>query len=189
MSRQSGFTLIEVMLAISVLALIVVVTFTALAPAGQGFTMLKEVRDSLDQRAWLSDRLQSDFAYLSSSRDSRVVPLRLTDDSRGGDAFDELWILVREPGRPSLSYIHYYIDEEDQQLIRESAIPWAEDADSQKWKLAEVTSLDVEVLNQEGQWTQRWETSPFKWPVAIRISLKSSEDEQQWVFYCSGAKQ
>lgn len=189
MSRTAGFTLIEVMLAVSVLALIAVVTFTALAPAGRGFVLLQEVRDSLEERAWLSTRLQSDFSYLSGSEDRRVIPLRLTDERRGGDAFDELRILVREQGRPSLSYIRYYIDEAQQQLIREAVIPWAEDGEPEQWVLAPADSLDIEVQSPDGRWLQQWEEStPFKWPVAVRIHLKSDADERQWVFYPPGAR-
>lgn len=181
-SGEHGFTLIEVLMSIVIFALLMAVVYGALGPAGEGFIQLQEHRDKLEKSHWLGRQLRMDLNYLSSSHDTKLSPIKVTNDNRGNTVFDELWVLSRESGQPSLSYIHYFIDEERGVLMRESRMAWARDSvDSMQWDLGDVESFDVEFLNTQGQWVQRWgEEKPFKWPLAARVKIKEVTGEREW---------
>jgi len=184
MRKEAGFTLIEVLMAMSVFALLISVVYGALGPAGEGFIQLQEKRDQLEKSQWLGRQLRMDLSYLSASHDSEIKPIRISHDSRGDAVFDELWILSRESSQPSLTYIHYILDEEKGKLIRESRMAWARTSvDSLEWAMGDAESFDVELMNKEGQWVQRWETGKvFKWPKALRIIFRDTSGERLWDF-------
>jgi len=182
MNKNSGFTLIEMLMAMALFALLLSVVYATMGPAGEGFARLQETRDRLEKSQWLGRQLRLDMNYISSTNDSEVEPIRITTDSRGGAAFDELWILTREGGTPSLSYVHYFIDEESGQLVRESLMAWARSSvEPLRWELGEVVSFDVELMNAQGNWGQRWETDKkFVWPKAARITIRNDKGSHVW---------
>lgn len=184
MNRQRGFTLIEVLMAMSLFALLMAVVYGALGPAGEGFIQLQERRDALEKSHWLGRQLRMDMSYLSATNDTQIQPIKISHDARGDAVFDELWILSRESGQPSLTYIHYHLDEESGKLVRESRMAWARDSvDSLRWELGDVESFDVELMDGQGKWVQRWETNEvFKWPAAVRIKFRDASGERQWDF-------
>lgn len=184
MSRQSGFTLIEVLMAMALFALLISVVYGALGPAGTGFIQLQESRDRLEKSQWLGRQLRLDMSYVSATSDSKLKPIRISNDSRGSEAFDELWILTRESGQSSLSYIHYFIDEESSQLVRESLMAWARSSvEPLRWELGKVESFDVELLDSQGKWVQRWQSdTKFVWPKAVRITCRNSKGDRVWDF-------
>lgn len=196
MNAERGFTLIEVLMALTVFGLIAGLGYGALATAGEGFGMLAEVRDVQERSGWIGRQLRSDVAYISSSeyhgtsvstQPSRTQPVRINNDSRGESEFDELWLLVREPDRPGISEVHYYLDEDSGHIIRESRLLWARDsAQVQKWDLGEASSWAVEVQSKEGQWQQMWQVQSTSqgtlvWPRALRVSMKNKVGKRQWL--------
>jgi len=114
-SNERGFTLIEVLMALTVFALIAGLSYTALGTAGNGFEILSKVRLTQEKSGWVSRQLHSDLRYLaaaphivksssgSQSSLNEPVPVRIKNDNRGDVEFDQLWLLVREPGLPSIS--------------------------------------------------------------------------------------
>jgi hypothetical protein len=51
------------------------------------------------------------------------------------------------------------------------------------WELGALESFDVEFLNKQGEWVQRWETAKvFQWPVAVRITTRDDAGERVWKF-------
>jgi prepilin-type N-terminal cleavage/methylation domain-containing protein len=196
MNAERGFTLIEVLMALTVFALIVGLGYGALGIAGEGFGMLAKVRNVQERSGWIGRQLRSDVAYIAaseyhgasvSSQPSGVQPLRINNDNRGESEFDELWLLVREPDRPGISQVHYYLDEDSGHIIRESRLLWARDsAQAQKWDLGEASSWAVEVQNREGQWQQMWQSQKagrgaLIWPRALRVSMRNEMGERQWL--------
>ena len=196
MNAERGFTLIEVLMALTVFGLIAGLGYGALGIAGEGFVILAEVRDVQERSGWIGRQLRSDVAYISaseyhgtsvSSQPSGMQPLRINNDNRGESEFDELWLLVREPDRPGISQVHYYLDEESGHIIRESRLLWARDStEAQEWDLGEASSWAVEVQNREGQWLQMWQPqnvsqSTLIWPRALRVSMKNEMGERQWL--------
>lgn len=180
--EQRGFTLIEALMAMVIFGLLMAVVYGALGPAGEGFIQLQEQRDKLEKSHWLGRQLRMDLNCLSSSHDTKLLPVKVISDSRGSAAFDELWLLSRESGKPSLTYIHYFMDEEKGVLMRESRMAWARDSvDSMQWEMGKIESFDVELLNDQGEWVQGWaEEKPFKWPLAARIQIKETAGGRQW---------
>jgi len=182
--QEAGFTLVEVLMAMALFAVLIAVVYGALGTAGEGFLQLQETRDRLEKNQWVGRQLRLDMSYLSATHDSELLPIRITHDARGDAVFDELWILSRESSQPSLTYIHYYLDEERGELVRESRMAWARSSvDSLQWEMGSAESFDVEVLDREGKWQQHWETGKvFKWPKAIRINIRDAVGERSWTF-------
>jgi len=198
-ANESGFTLIEVLMALTVFALIAGLSYSALGTAGNGFEILSKVRLTQEKSGWVARQLRSDLRYLSAapqnvvkagqqSAASKIVPIRIRNDNRGDVEFDELWLLVREPGLPSLSQVHYYIDENSGHLMRESRSLLArEQVEPMRWDFGEVASWSVEIWDRQGNWRQDWnfDSKAFVWPKAVRVSMKSSVDDnltgqRQW---------
>lgn len=193
MNTERGFTLIEVLMALTVFGLITGLGYGALGVAGEGFGILAEVRNTQEKSGWIGRQLRSDVAYISSSEyrgtseSSKPLALQIDNDNRGESEFDELWLLVREPDRPGISQVHYFLDEDSGHIIRESRLLWARDSEEvQQWDLGEASSWAVEVQDREGNWKQRWQVQPANngalvWPRALRVSMKNEVGERQWL--------
>jgi len=184
--QELGFTLLEVLMALTVFALIAGVSYTALGPAGEGFRQLQEVRDKIESSSWLGKQLRADVRGVSASSLKDLQPIQISSDIRGDTHVDELTLLVREAGRSGLTLVHYVLDEETGELIRESRMAWARDTvDVDRMVLAHISSFDVEVMGQAGQWKQRLKTASkqavFVWPKALRVSVVQDGQAQQWV--------
>jgi len=185
--RESGFTLLEVLMALTVFALIVVVCYTALGPAGEGFRQLQERRDTIESAAWIGKQLRADVAYLSSSSLKTLRPIQLRSDARGDTFADQLTLLVREAGRSGLTLVHYKLDEVEGVLVRESRMAWARpNSESSRMILGKADSLHVEMMDTTGQWQPQWlqQTAldaPQIWPRAIRITMQQSGVAQTWL--------
>jgi len=192
---EQGFTLIEVLMALTIFALSAAVAYGALGMAGNGFRQLSEVRDTLEKSGWIGRQLRSDVAYLALPQgllqakavpvSAQKYPLVISNDNRGNSEFDQLWLLVREPGQAGISQVHYYIDEGQGHLIRESRLLWARDGTkSIRWDMGEALSCSVEVMGKDGRWLQAWQTQgPFIWPRGLRIRVrynKGGTDDREW---------
>jgi len=186
-NQEAGFTLLEVLMALSVFALIAGVSYTALGPAGEGFRQLQQVRDQIESASWLGKQLRADVGAVSSSSLKTLLPIQLRSDVRGDIHVDELTILVREAGRSGLTLVHYVLDEEKGELLRESRMAWARDSvEADVIVLGETSSFDVELMNNQGKWVQQWGASgnklgSFIWPRALRVRVVQNGKQQQWV--------
>jgi len=63
--RETGFTLIEVLMALIVFAMIATLAYAALGTAGNGFEMLSKVRLAQERSSWVGRQLRLDLRYLS----------------------------------------------------------------------------------------------------------------------------
>ncbi len=193
-SEQSGFTLIEVLMALTVFGLIAGLSYAALGTASNGFEILGEVRLAQEKSGWAARQLRSDLRYLSAapqqsaikqgqqSDADKLAPIRIRNDNRGDVEFDELWLLVQEPGQQSRSQVHYYINEDNGHLIRESHSLLARNlVEPMRWDFGEIASWSVEVWDQQGNWRQDWNFTgkAFVWPKAVRVSMKVTLDDSQ----------
>jgi len=199
-SGESGFTLLEVLMALTVFGLIAGLSYAALGTAGHGFEILNEVRLTQEKSGWAAKQLRSDLRYLSSPPDAfqsgaatqskqiKLAPIRIRNDNRGDVEYDQLWLLVREPGLQSISQVHYYIDEDNDHLMRESRLLLARtQVEPMRWDLGKIKSWSVEIWDRQGNWRQDWDFSSqaFTWPKALRVTLKAAGDEtatgqRQW---------
>ncbi len=177
-----GFTLIEVLMAVSVFAMIAVISYGALGLAGEGFLQLQSIRDTEEENHWMSRMLQRDCGMLSGSAMKNARPLRLRSDQRGAGAMDEIWMLVREPGKPGITEVHYHVDEVSGELLRESRLLWSA-GEPQRMRLGTIRSFRVEVMDPDGHWQDRWNNEgTIRWPRALRIHIRDERDwETTWV--------
>jgi prepilin-type N-terminal cleavage/methylation domain-containing protein len=180
--QVKGFTLIEVLLAIVVFSLIAAVSWTALGPAGEGFLMLKDSRLQLESQQWIGKQLRRDVSYLSKSEDEALPVMRLMNDSRGEDGFDELHLLIRDPMYPGLTLVRYYIDEETHKLKREAVSPWARThVEPIGWDLSNIDSFDVEAFDpRSGFKSVMNQQVPFIVPRALKVTVRDTRGEMTW---------
>jgi len=180
---DAGFTLLEVLAALAVFALVAALTYAAVAPAGSGFVWLQAQRRALADTALAGRRLRLDVSYASASQDRRLNPLVITHDQRGGHAYDELWLLVRLMARPSLSVVHYYLDEEAGMLVREVASSLArEGTPPLRWPLGRATGFEVQALDARGAWVDTWDARKMHaWPRALRIRWQDGETTRDYL--------
>jgi len=185
--QELGFTLLEVLMALTVFALIAGVSYTALGPAGEGFRQLQEVRDKMEASSWLGKQLRADMRGISRSSLTDLQPIQIRSDARGDTYIDELTLLVREAGRSGLTLVHYKLDEAKGELLRESRMAWSRDTvEPDRIVLAEVSSFHVEIMDENAQWKQTLamttdKNTPFIWPKALRVTVKQDDKQQQWV--------
>ncbi|MDQ6979129.1 MAG: prepilin-type N-terminal cleavage/methylation domain-containing protein [Mariprofundaceae bacterium] len=175
MSR--GFTLIELLMAVMVMSLIAGVTYGVLAVSGEGFLRLQEVRDSQEATGWTGRQLRRDVAMMSESYVPGSRPLRVINDGRGDAYFDQLRLLVREPGRMGITEVYYHIDEQEGVLVRESRLLWGNTEQvPQRMKLGKASSFEVELMQASGGWVRQWDDkSVFLWPKALRIHTRDAD--------------
>jgi len=185
--NDAGFTLLEVLMALSIFALISGISYTALGPAGDGFKQLQDVRDSIDKISWLGKQLRSDVSSASGSSLTELIPIKIITDNRGGSYVDDLTLLIKEPGRGGLTLVHYRLNEEKHQLMRASRIAWASQGVKGDLMLLgdDVTSFHVEQMDSAGKWRQRMpvvkNADSFVWPQAIRIRIQQHGNSREWV--------
>lgn len=180
---MKGFTLIEVLLAIVVFALIAAVSWSALGPAGDGFVLLQESRVKLETQQWIGRQLRKDVNHISRSEDKNKPIVVINNDSRGSAAFDELQIMIQDPMYPGLTLVRYSMDEASGQLQREVKSPWSRDnVESIVWQLGKVSSFDVEALDAKDGWKPSWagEAPHFLVPQGLRVSIKDQFGEMKW---------
>ncbi|MDQ6991743.1 MAG: type II secretion system protein GspJ [Mariprofundaceae bacterium] len=184
---SKGFTLLELLMALVIFALIIVVCYTALGPAGEGFRQLQQVRDNIESSSWLGKQLRADIGTMTSSSLKSIPPLQIKADARGDVYVDELIFLSREANKPGLTLIHYKLDESQGTLLRESRMAWARpNTVSDSMNLGKYESFHVEVMTPTGQWTSQWppQTSAntaIIWAKALRITVQHDHEEQHWL--------
>ncbi|MDQ6953458.1 MAG: type II secretion system protein GspJ [Mariprofundaceae bacterium] len=184
---SKGFTLLELLMALVIFALIIVVCYTALGPAGEGFRQLQQVRDNIESSSWLGKQLRADIGTITSSSLKSIRPLQIKADARGDIYVDELILLSREAGKRGLTLIHYKLDESQGTLIRESRMAWARaNTPSDSMNLGKFESLHVEVMTPTGKWTSQWppQTSTNAaviWAKAVRITVQHDGEEKHWL--------
>lgn len=184
-SNAQGFTLLEISVALLLLGMLTSFCYAALIPAADGFKLLQSHRDQMLQTFDVSRQLRQDMSALATTSQPHVFSVRLNNDNRGGTSLDECWLLVREPNRASLSMVHYYVDESEDEviLIREVKIPFAREySETVQWKIAKVESFDISVMNTANQWVENLQTDSKQLPRALRVRWRDEAGEREWVF-------
>lgn len=183
MRREQGFTLMEVLLAIALFGLIAAVMYGAVSISGEGFYQLQQKRDQLEGEQWLGRQFRLDVTYMQSSHKDEWKPLLLSSDPRGASSFDQLQLLVQEPGNAGLVRVHYFIDENTMELKRESILAQARyGVEPVEWSMGKVHSFDVDVQDAEGRWLQQWDGKAQlnKRLQQLRIRVQDETRLREW---------
>jgi prepilin-type N-terminal cleavage/methylation domain-containing protein len=180
--RQQGFTLLEVLTAMALFAMLTAIVYAVLGPAGEGFRTLQTVRDNLGEVEQLADQLRLDSDHFAYSFDMKVAPLILKSDRRGDAAFDELSLTCWEPGQPAISRVRYLIDEASGMLVRESTLPWLRQGHKgMRWRIARAESFQVSVMDQHDHWHESWRgLDATLYPKALKIAFRGRDGEREW---------
>ncbi len=180
---MKGFTLLEMLVALAVFALIAAVTYAAIQPAGEGFQQLREVRDGLERAYQRDRRLRMDVDYLARSADKTVQVLEIVPAQRGGNAFDQIWLLVADVSSPALIQVHYFIDEDKGALVRESVMPWQRaGGQPMRWDMGKVKSFRVQALDDNNQWHDAWDAKESgKLPRGLRARWRDEHGERELI--------
>jgi len=172
-----GFTLLEMLVAMAIMALIAVLSYTALAQGGDGFRLLAEQGEQQERAYWVGRQLRDDVAHLALSGDGHVPAVRLLD----GEGRAQLSLLVRDMRGPTLVRVHYSLDGDGHTLSREAASPWAaEGGEKIQWQMAgEVTAFQVLAMNAAGEWLGDWDYAAAGLPAAFRIRWKPADGSER----------
>lgn len=187
MKNAAGFTLLEVLVALAVFAMIAAFTYASAVPAGEGFKELQKTRKQYVQAYALGRQMRLDVTALAVSQDTSLSSLGLENDMRSGLGYDQLTMLVREPDRPGLSLVRYYLDEDgdEPQLVREvvSSLTSSLEAEPLLWNMGVVDSFDVQAVDKDGRMHDVWNASKKKQlPSALIMRWKNAEGERELLF-------
>lgn len=189
MKRARGFTLLELVIAIGIFALLAAMAYGGLDSV---LTTRRHVEESLahlaaSQKAYL--RLRDDF---QQARDRPIrdafgdVQAAFTADRSGRVEFTRGgWANPLGLPRPTLQRIAYRLDEDDHKLIRESwnVLDRAQDSKPVELPMLDgVEELSWRFLDEQRQWQQTWplvvdlsEAAKAPPPAAVEMTLKTKD--------------
>jgi len=180
---EAGFSLLEMLVALALFAMISSMVYLSLSTTADGFSLLEGERRHQRDMARIKAVLKQDAAYLAVSLDSSLQPVVLHKDRRSDLSYDRLALTVREMDRPLLSLVRYRVDEASGELIRESAVPWVRSRGGESiiQRLGKIESFDVELLNQSGQ-SMAVHSRLSQIPASVKVTVQDRVGEMGWIF-------
>lgn len=196
MRRPRGFTLLELLVAISILAMVSILIYSAFSAMKRSKEGLSRLQDRYREGRMAMARITLDLqsAYLSSHRpisDALVVQRTLFKGTRGNPAdridFDSFSNLRRDrdahqSDQAEISYFGSPDPEVDGKLDLARRLSPRLDLEPEHGGRVEVLATDIDLFDVEyfdattGQWEETWDTSqaigqPDRMPYQIRITL------------------
>lgn len=184
-----GFTLLELLVAISILAIISTAAFTG----------LMQVEDAHQKLKTTEDRLTAvQLTFLNLERDIRQVVHRPIRNQYGtqrpsvAGQGDYLFALtrggVRNPAhvaRSLLQRVAYVVEDDNLERLSWSVLDQAQDSQPLKRVLLnKITSVDIRFMDQSGEWSNFWPppstqpsgaaatiSDPFPRAVSVKLEL------------------
>jgi general secretion pathway protein J len=189
LSRSSGFTLLELLVAMAIFAIISALALGGLNAVVTEQTIAKAQMQRLAELQRALRYLTDDFAQLNP-RFVRQVLGDATDPPLVTDNLGENVVRLSRSGwrnpvpvaRGTLQRVQYRIEEDD--LIREYWLvmdyPLGAEPRSEV-VLEDVTEIEIEYLDAESQWSTQWPplrqglATTFPYPQAVRINLELAD--------------
>ncbi len=186
MSRLRGFTLLEVMIALTLLSMIMVATITALRTLGNTKTSLTQVTDRVDEIRVLSEFLRNTIGAAMpvvrvGSTEEDFVDGGAYGTYFAGDATHVMWVSPLVAGADlGGAFVMQLALVEDRLELKWH--PYQSDVQAVNWDelesrvlLKSVDEFQVGYLAAYGtEWLDLWAGSQRN-PVAVRITIKSGE--------------
>lgn len=185
MNRARGFTLLEVMISLTLLSLVMVATLAALRTFGNTRSTVTEVTGRVDEIRGVSEFLRNSIGAAMPVMRAGVTTERFTDGLEfgthfTGDATYIEWVspLVAGADMGGVFIMRLALVDDKLQL---QWLPYRRDLEEAQWSVAEPRSLVGEVDEFEigylaaygQQWQETW-TPATQNPVAVRINLRNA---------------
>ncbi len=186
--HSEGFTLLEVLLAMAILAVILTVIYQSFSTAGQGIQQAEEVRDSTDTARTLLSRLTTDLAnvYVSSKMsDTTFIYGKKVEDDDTKERIDGVYLTTltnwRRPNtaETELWELGYYFqdrpEEKKRVLIRREKREISSDVPplegGVEYELTDqVKGMQIRYSNDGSNWKDDWPKGQSL-PKAVEIVL------------------
>jgi len=194
--KNSGFTLIEVIIAISIFAIVSIMAYSGLHSVVSSKTHTQGALERLQQLQLTMLTLTGDFQQLASRNGHDALGGKLlnltTQDSDYISTFTRSgWRNPAKQTRSTLQRVAYKIDED--KLIR---IYWThvdradDDQFVERTLIDNIESLDIRYMDEKGKWQTEWPSAdslaaapapaapgvaPNDLPIAVEITLKMND--------------
>lgn len=185
MNRGRGFTLIEVMVALTLLSMIMVATIAAMRTLGNTRTSVGQLTGRVDEIRIVSEFLRNTIgAAMPVTRVGNAEAMFTEGASYGtyfaGDAASLIWVAPLVAGADMGGVFVLYLTLVDETLELRW-LPYQSDVQALDWSAVEprkllqsVEEFQVGYLAAYGQdWLDVWEGSQRN-PVAVRINIRSA---------------
>ncbi len=179
---RRGFTLLELLLAIAVTAVVAWLAAAALAPAVQGWRTLAETRTA-EERLLLAGMLLRRDVRLAIPGGRQVAPLVVENDSRGARQLDRLAVLAATDEFPEPARITWRVDEDTGELVRTSRGLLHGEGAAIEMRFGRVESFSVRVLGEDGRWQENWGAAgaPVAWPQLVEVEVRAAGGVRRWI--------
>lgn len=191
MKNQNGFTLLELLIAISIFALVSAISFGTLTQILEQRERINQERDYWRSLSILMTQLEDDLAFainrsvrdidgtpvaafIGRPVDSRAISPPSLEFTRAG-----LWVLANNSA-PAVGRIAYRL--RDKKILRQE---W-DDLDRSPTSeprsrvlLDEVEELNLRFLSPDGKWNSTWPVLPSKYalPTGVEIIITTSRNK------------
>jgi len=177
MSKQKGFTLVEVVIALTILSLIMLATLTALRTFADTQERLQRVTERLDEMRLVTKLLRRTIGQAVPV--SRVKEEEAFGSYFYGDGTELFWTTpMSGPGLGGLKVLHLAADTEGQLVLQiADYLTGAEEPDwsglDQHLLVEELDSLLLAYREgPEADWVDQWELSPTS-PYSVKILISA----------------
>ena len=179
---RRGFTLLEVLLALAVTAIVAWLAAGALSPAFSGWRTLAALREQ-EQRLLLAGILLRRDLGLLARGSGQVPPLVIENDSRGGRELDRLKLLAATDEFPELARVAWGVDEATGELVRTSRGLLHGEGQAIVMRFGKVESFSVRALGEDGRWRDNWGEAgaPFSWPQLVAVEARTKAGLRRWL--------
>ncbi|MBM4137461.1 MAG: prepilin-type N-terminal cleavage/methylation domain-containing protein [Nitrospira sp.] len=174
-----GFTLLEVLLAFTILSIILVALYTTFSLSQRAMSGIDESLLKLQESRMAIDAMRREIDSILYRPENKNSVFKLEDKDIYGKQASRLFFTAFSPLMPGLSLISYYVEEKDGKLIlfKTMSSAYASNAEGKGVEVVEdAEAFMVEVLDGN-KWVKTWDTSETKRPpeeikITITVLLK-----------------
>ncbi|RDH82424.1 MAG: type II secretion system protein GspJ [endosymbiont of Galathealinum brachiosum] len=188
LQKKSGFTLIEVIIAMAIFAIVSVLAYTGLHSVITSKSRTEAALDRLQELQMSVLTLTGDLQYLSNRDGHDALGGQLlkvtTQDSDYILAFTRNgWRNPANQARSSLQRVAYQLDEDRLKRIYWPHVDRADDEQVvERTLITNIESLELRFLDEKNQWQTDWPSAdsqasdaPSALPVAVEFTLKMND--------------